>query len=66
MKPGEWIALAALLLTFLSLVGAGIWWLSKLFAALPGQLGEAVRNHEAGCANHEFKEATQPRMQALK
>ena len=66
MNPGDWIALAALLLTFLGLFGAGIWWLSRLFAALPGQLAEAVRNHELGCVNHEPKEVTQPQMQVLR
>ncbi len=66
MNPGDWIALAALLLTFLSLVGAGIWWLSRLFARLPGQLAEAVRSHELGCVSYEAKEVTQPQMQVLR
>lgn len=49
MTPGEWIALAALILTIL----AGCVYLGRVIGALPGLIVAAVREHERGCSNHD-------------
>lgn len=69
MTAEGWVAVVALAITVLAMVGAGVWRVAQLFGALPGMIATAVntaiREHESyGCSNYE--PTTSVQVQALR